>query len=168
MQAEPSPATSTTLTAAVMGHVLALVDRATLAVPVDTERHPAAAVIDDVLVLRCGGSYMHALLLLQRFAADPGQTSAPIGAVGEREHVTLEWRLPSGRLVVNELHGGSIRVPDLGLTAGPWTADVDVWGRQEAADYEIELDEMDEELPGSAPDSPLGPEIWRIRLWPSS
>lgn len=172
MDANNLPDTSTVLEASVTGHVLALVDRASVVIPDDTESDPPAASVDGVLFLRCGGSDMHAMVHLQRCGAEPGAPAPPpLGVVGERESVRLAWRLPSGQLDLDQLHHGSTRVPDIGLTAGEWVVDVEVWGRAEAAAYEEQLEqelaELDEAAPLPTPASPLGPEVWRVRVWPA-
>jgi hypothetical protein len=167
------PDTSVVLEASVTGHVLALVDRASVVIPDDTEVDPPAAAVESVLFLRCGGSDMHAMVHLQRCDAEPGAPAPPpLGVVGERESVRLAWRLASGQLDLDQLHHGSTRVPDIGLTAGEWGVEVEVWGRAEAAAYEEQLEQeladLDEAAPLPTPASPLGPEVWRVRIWPAS
>lgn len=173
MDANNLPDTSVVLEASVTGHILALVDRASVAIPTDTKTDPPAAVVDGVLFLRCGGSDMQAMVHLQRCDAEPDVPAPPpLGVVGERESVRLDWRLPSGQLDLDQLHDGSTRVPDIGLTAGGWVVEVEVWGRAEAAAYEEQLEqelaELDETAPLPTPASPLGPEVWRVRVWPAS
>lgn len=167
----PSDA-STVLEASVTGHVLALVDRASVVIPVDTGTDPPAVAVDGVLFLRCGGSDMQALVHLQRCDAEPhAPAPPPLLVVGERESVRLAWRLPSGQLDLDQLHHGSTRVPDIGLTAGEWVVEVEVWGRAEAAAYEEQLEqvlaELDDAAPLPTPASPPGPEVWRVRVWPA-
>lgn len=145
-----------------MGHVLAVVDRAAVAIPVDVDRDPPAAVRGDAVILRCGGSYMYSTLRFERL----GQaTTSPPPAAGPEacERLTLDWHIASGELVVDQLHRGAVPVPDLGLTPGDWKVDVLVRGREEAAQYE---DQMDEEDDGERDEGfPVGPEVWVLRFW---
>ena len=151
-----------TVEARVMGHVLAVVDRAAPGVPIDVETEPAAAVRGEALVLRCGGSYMKSAVHFQRVDAD--EPIPPLtGTDSPPERVRLTWHVRSADLVIDELHRGALPVPDFGLEPGTWAVEVLVWGRSAAVAYEDEIEEDDD-----GPVFPLGPEVWLLRFSPVS
>lgn len=152
------PTRVATVRAAVMGRVLTVVDRAAVAIPVDVDRDPPAAVRGDAVILRCGGSYMYSTLHFERLDQTPTSPPAVAGA-GEPHCLVLDWHIASGDLVVDQLHRGALPIPDLGLTPGDCKVDVFVWGREEAAQYEDEIDEEQDD------DFPVGPEVWLLRFW---
>ncbi|PFG41062.1 hypothetical protein ATJ97_3608 [Georgenia soli] len=119
-----------------------------------------AAHDDQSIVLACAGDVMYATVGIESHDQAPAPLADPWITALEK----VVMNLPSGDLLLENLDGGEVRYPDLGITAGRWNVDVHVAGREKALALQDQMDAEFERgnldlLPG------LGPERWLVRFW---
>ena len=125
----------------------------------EVQRGALVSVAEGALALSSSGSDMGVLVGLERHDTAPPAPPPPWQTV-----IDTTWDLTSGRLGVANVEGLLEWAPDLGLSPGRWNVRVLVTGQAAAAALEEELLERlarDEDF-----DTPLGPERWRVQLWP--
>ena len=125
----------------------------------EPQRGALVVVSQGGLALSTSGSDMGVLVGLERHDTAPRAAAPPWETA-----IDTTWDLTSGRLGVGNVEGLLEWAPNLGLSPGPWHVRVLVTGQAAAAALEEELLERlarDEDF-----DTPLGPERWRVQLWP--
>jgi hypothetical protein len=126
----------------------------------------------DQLALACAGTEMLTTLVVRVHDTAPTDAAA---ATEARDAVmeTLEWVVTdAGELLAYADDYGATAIPEVTVPAGRWRVRGAVTGRAAAAQLDEQLiaaDEAGYDHPdANREDGPvLGPEVWRLDLWPA-